>query len=320
MNPLRSTSTRRSFKPLYVLLIGLSISLIAVAGLQKLGVVEWLPLPWLNVVHAAKLSPQPNQLVPKLTLVDSKEINKKIPITTTELSKASSLVPLSKHEIAWLNEMDQLEFLPDGMFSFNQWVDQIQTAKGLVATEAELSHIAGLLYEAAVRAGLDIGERNTHLKIQEYATAGFDTAIIAGKRDLTFANLQAFTIAAAVDMEKGNSVLSLNGTPAAEWKAPTIKVSEEKFAPDQLILIDYSLSTTAKDIVREQGTEGFLIKVTCDCSLRGESKLFSKDYYAPEPTVIARAPEATKTGAAPKSPGSTPASTSNVIEDIPTLK
>ena len=93
-------------------------------------------------------------------------------------------------------------------------------------------------------------------------------------------------------------------------------MSKEKFAPDQLILIDYSLSTTAKDIVREKGTEGFLIKVTCDCSLRGESKLFSKDYYAPEPIVIARAPEATKTDGAPKKPASTP----NAEEDVPTIK
>ena len=183
------------------------------AGLQKLGVVEWLPLPWLNVVHADKLSPQPSQLDPRLTLVDSKEINKdqktKASITTSELSKASSRVPLSKNEISWLNEMDHLEFLPDGMFSFNQWVEQTKTAKGLAATEAELSHIAGLLYEAAVRAGLAIGERSTHLKLQEYAAEGFDTAIVPGKRDLTFANLQAFAITAAVDTVKGNAILRL---------------------------------------------------------------------------------------------------------------
>jgi vancomycin resistance protein YoaR len=279
MNPLRQKKTR--FMTVYIVLIGIGISCIALIGLEKLDV---LPASmWKGTVHADEPSPSP---VPqKSSTLAKSSLN-----GTIEMSRAASIIPLTNNEKIWLTALAHLQILPGDLFSYNQWMGQTAKANGFEGNQAEHSHIAGLLYEAAVRAGLEVGERNTHLVMPKYAAIGFDTVIESGKKNLTIANLQSYAITVEVDITGNDATLRLVGNPTAEWKAPHIQINQEKFAPDSLILIDYSLGGAISENVRQAGTEGLLVKVICDCSKRGESKLFTKDYYAPQPTVIARAP------------------------------
>ncbi|OCT14143.1 hypothetical protein A8709_25180 [Paenibacillus pectinilyticus] len=205
------------------------------------------------------------------------------------ISQAQSIVPVSANEKAWLEKAGLIKLDPGKLFSYQAWLTEVSKAKMPEKKDEELSHMAGLLYEAAMRAGLHVGERYPHQDNPTYAAAGFDVDFQPEKQDLTFYNSLGVPITVGVIYNGESPVVTFNGKPKADWKAPKITVSKEVFAPENMVLTDFTL-TGQGDVKRSEGQSGLLVKVFADEKNDGKNELIYKDFYAPHPIVIAKAP------------------------------
>ncbi len=157
--------------------------------------------------------------------------------------------------------------------------------------EHELSHIAGLIHEAAVRFGMKIGEREIHLDLPAYAQAGFDVDYQPGTKDLSFYNPFDFEVLVGVVYMGDVPILTFSGAPSATYKAPKITVTKEPFQQEKQILTDFTLVGRG-EVRRSDGAPGQMVKVFVDAKNDGKNELAYKDFYAPKPVVIARGPSA----------------------------
>jgi hypothetical protein len=206
------------------------------------------------------------------------------------LAQAQSTVPVNANERAWLDLVGLIKLEPGKLFSYNTWFAE-QKAKTPEKKESELSHIAGMLYEAAIRSGMKVGERHAHLDIPSYASAGFDVEYLPDKKDLTFYNSLGFAVSVGVIYYGESPALMFNGIPSPAWMAPKITVNKEAFTPERMLLTDFTLIGRG-EVVRNEGVPGLLVKVYSDAKNDGKSELLYKDFYAPRPVIIARGPTA----------------------------
>ncbi|CAN7585676.1 VanW family protein [Paenibacillus sp. LjRoot153] len=206
------------------------------------------------------------------------------------ISQAQSIVAVSANEKGWLEQAGLIKIEPGKLFSYQAWLTEISKGKVPEKKADELSHVASLLYEAALRAGMQVGERYTHQDNPAYAPAGFDVDFQGEQKDLTFNNSLGVPITVGVIYNGETPVVTFNGKPKAEWKAPKITVSKEVFAPESIVLTDFTLAGQGDK--RSEGQSGLLVKVFADEKNDGKNELIYKDYYAPHPIVIAKAPTA----------------------------
>ncbi|WNR42385.1 VanW family protein [Paenibacillus roseipurpureus] len=213
------------------------------------------------------------------------------------ISQAQSIVPVNANEKAWLELAGEIKLDPGKLFSYQAWLNEVSKGKAPEKKNDDLSHVASLLYEAALRAGMGIGERYAHQDNPAYAPAGFDVDFQPDKKDLTFYNSLGVPVTVGVIYNGETPVVTLNGKPKGDWKAPKITVSKEVFAPENMIVTDFTLVGQG-DVKRSDGLPGLLVKVFNDEKNDGKNQLIYKDFYAPHPIIIAKAP----TGEEVKSP------------------
>jgi hypothetical protein len=207
------------------------------------------------------------------------------------LSQAQSIVPVNANEKAWLEQMGLIKLEAGKLFSLQAWLTEVSKGKVAEQKADEISHVASLLYEAALRSGMQVGERYAHQDNPSYAAAGFDVDFQTEKKDLTFYNSLAVPITVGVIYNGETPVVTFNGTPKADWKAPKITVSKEVFVPENVFVTDFTLAGQG-DAKRSEGLPGLLVKVFADEKNDGKNELKYKDFYAPHPIVIAKAPTA----------------------------
>lgn len=208
------------------------------------------------------------------------------------LVRSQSLTPIGENERAWLEQARELKLEPGKLFSLNDWVRETMNNKKLEAKEAELSHLAGMLYETALRAGLEIGERYTHQDLPAYAAAGFDVQFEPDRKNLTLLNPYDFVFKLDVAYNGQQPVLALTGKPSDKWSEVQIDVQKESFSPDKVMLVDYSAAVGRGEVKRDDGKDGLLVKVYKNGKEKEPKILLAKDYYAPHPLVVTRGPTA----------------------------
>lgn len=206
------------------------------------------------------------------------------------ISQAQSIVAVNANVKLWLEQAGQIKIESGKLFSFQAWLTEISKSKVPEMKADELSHVASLLYEAALRAGMQVGERYPHRDNPAYAAAGFDVNFQSELKDLTFYNSIGVPITVGVIYNGETPVVTFNGKPKADWQAPKITVSKEVFTPENIVLTDFTLAGQGDK--RSEGQSGLLVKVFADEKNDGKNVLIYKDYYAPHPNVIAKAPTA----------------------------
>ena len=169
----------------------------------------------------------------------------------------------------------RIDLPADGMFSYQLWRRREGT-DGVLNDDA----FASLILEAALRAGLEAGERHIHDALPAGVRAGFDADVSEG-RDLTLRNPHAFPAALLITASGGTLTAEWIGDAPADWTAPAVTVSEPQiFRPERIELIGADRSHTGES----PGRPGMLVKVYAD------GRLLHKDFYAPVPARIVRAP------------------------------
>ncbi|MBQ4271755.1 MAG: VanW family protein, partial [Clostridiales bacterium] len=142
------------------------------------------------------------------------------------ISSASSTTSASSnrnHNISITCEkLDQLVLEPGESFSFNGYIGQRTSAAGYLeagviangALEQGLGggvcQVSSMLYQAAVKANLQIDERHEHMWPSSYAVAGTDAAVDWPDQDFAFTNDSGYPIIITAYWNPDNSVITIN--------------------------------------------------------------------------------------------------------------
>jgi hypothetical protein len=206
------------------------------------------------------------------------------------LGQAQSPVPPADSIAPWLKAIQEVKLEAGARFSVNDWVKQVMKTQKIEVFEQDLSYLSCLLYEAGLKAGLEAGDRYLHKELPAYANPGFDVSFEPDREDLTLLNPWDFPIQVGVS-NAGSPVLQLTGTASAKWAAAALETAKEAFPADKIVVVDYSL-TGGGEVKRQDGKEGYLIKVYKAGKDKEPKTLLYKDYYAPIPWEYGRAPSA----------------------------
>ena len=90
------------------------------------------------------------------------------------ISQAQSIVAVNANEKAWLEQAGLIKLDPGKLFSYQAWLTEVSKGKVPEKKAEEFRMWQSLLYEAALRAGMQVGERYAHQDNPAYAPAGFD--------------------------------------------------------------------------------------------------------------------------------------------------
>lgn len=208
-----------------------------------------------------------------------------LPAGMISLGQARSTTDTPVH---LLEAMDGIELRGESLFSAQEWLAQAPDAVQ-AASDLQLSLALSVFYEAAVRAGLEIGERKIHEEWDQRFKPGFDIDFSVDGADLQVYNPNGFAMLFQVSRDGDQLVASWIGEPSEDWAAPTVNLTTETIAPEELLIIDHKL-TSGQRLTKELGKPGQLVKVFRQQPGEGQPDLFMKDFYAPLPIVIHRGP------------------------------
>ncbi|WP_438448153.1 VanW family protein [Gorillibacterium sp. sgz5001074] len=189
----------------------------------------------------------------------------------------------------WNQAVQEVKIAAGQRFSMNEWVKQIVKDKKVDLVEQDLSQLASLMYEAAIRSGMEAGERYLHKELPAYANPGFDVAYEPDRKDLTLLNPFENEVQAGITFNGSLPILHWSGTPVKGWAAPGLDVTKETFAPERILMVDYQL-TGGGEVKRKDGKDGQLVKVYKLGKDKEPKTLLYKDYYATQPVEYSRPP------------------------------
>lgn len=288
-------------KRFFIWLISLVIlAVVIIIGLIWSGLIQWNgPLNWMDDftdkrtvdshVQTEGVSPNPPKVKETGAVANSGKdsVGAKQPEEPSNqlLGQAQSKIGANANQQLLLVQLAAVKIEKAKMFSFNAWFNEIALKAKIEPVESDLSFLAGLLYEAATKAGLEVGERHRHTDFPTYANDGFDVVVVPGQYDLEIYNPYNFPLTIGVNPAAAQFSVSISGITKEKWAAPRIKVVKEALPPEMVLLGDYAM--TAGEVKMNAGKNGDLIKVFRSKE-NEEPKLFAKDYYLPHPVVVAR--------------------------------
>lgn len=190
--------------------------------------------------------------------------------------------------------IDGTILLPGEEFSFNKTVGSRTTEKGykiahvfvegqiMDGTGGGVCQVSTTLYNAVLRANLDVLERHNHMFTVGYVPLGMDAAVSYGYADLVFKNTTGYPLLIAADVY-GNSltfrICSVNDYPNLK-----VKVASEiiKKIPHTVRYIDDPSMPQGTAEVTDNGSDGYIVdtytKIFNGDSLIRETKLHRSIY------------------------------------------
>lgn len=115
-------------------------------------------------------------------------------------------------------------------FSFNSILEELTVQKGWVeasvfqgkkqvnAIGGGATQVAGVLYQCALRAGLDITEVNHHTYAPTFTTLGYDAYTDGGNNDFRFRNTMTDPITINASVSDGQIIISIVGTESRDYQ------------------------------------------------------------------------------------------------------
>jgi len=191
--------------------------------------------------------------------------------------------------------------IPPGFtFSFNETVGPRTEENGyeeaLVIVKNEFVEGVGggvcqastTLYNAALRANLDIKERYKHSKLVNYVPPGLDAAVAFGFLDLKLSNNTESYLVINAQVENNSLTINIFGE-AGIW--PKVKIRHyimETIKPKTVYEYDPEMEE-GKEFVEQEGKVGYITRVERICTFGNKiitREIISEDKYSAEPKVI----------------------------------
>lgn len=226
---------------------------------------------------------------------------------TTQLAQASTVLPadfktVQKNLETLVARLDGKLIESGEVFSFNQELGPFVKGSDYLTqpvthplsetggVQFGIGQAASTLYEAALRAGLQIRERHAHLQPQAYTAPGLDAAVWDEQMDLKIANSFKHPVYIDARIEQNRLAIRLFGNKQDAAKTEVRMESVESFPAETVALLDGQMPSNEQREARH-GTDGVLAQVyrvtkTGRGSEGIKRVLISKDYYRPIPRLI----------------------------------
>ncbi|RNB90560.1 hypothetical protein EDM56_08630 [Brevibacillus fluminis] len=235
---------------------------------------------------------------------------------TTQLAQASTALPadyktVQKNLETLVKRLNGTLLASGSMFSFTKKLGPfvtgedymtLPTAHPLTETggvQFGIGQAASTLYEAALRSGLEIRERHSHLQPQSYTTPGLDAAVWDGQLDLKLVNTFSHPVYIDAKIEQNRLFIRLYGSKEDVRQTEVRVENVETFPANTVVLVDGQMHSYEQMDARP-GVSGVLAQVfrftkTDKVPTGTKQELVSKDYYRPIPKVVYIGPPQTQT-------------------------
>ncbi|WP_135553313.1 VanW family protein [Paenibacillus cymbidii] len=177
------------------------------------------------------------------------------------------------------DKLNQVEWKAAKRFALLEWMKSLQLQPADQPDADTLSYLASLLYEAAVRLNLQIGDRSLHLQLPAYVSPGFDVYAATGASELSLYNPREFGLKLQLTTDNDVPVLTVLAPEQASWKPAAVIVKQTTYAAEQADVVDRTLPDGGA-APRSDGRDGLLVEVIAD------GKPVSRDFYLPVPAIV----------------------------------
>lgn len=240
---------------------------------------------------------KPDVVSPTLLAEELEKATKRISRTTTELGHSSDArIHNIKTALAFFNGMT---VQPGQEVSFNQvtgprGLEQGYQNAGVIQDDEVIDgpgggvcQVSTTLYQAVVKADLEIVRSNKHSMAVSYVDAGTDAAVAYDYKDLVFKNNTDYPIFIEGRVSGSTVVVSIYGYPLEEGTSIEIvtDVYEKVQPPEAKIVLDTAGETvtyTDETKVKKKAREGIKVKSYRVVKVNGEEvsrELLRDDYY-----------------------------------------
>lgn len=198
------------------------------------------------------------------------------------------------------NKIDGIVLMPGDVFSYNQVVGRRTEEAGFKNAAiyengqvvdglgGGICQISSTLYDAVVKADLEIVSRTNHMFKTSYLPAGHDATVVYGSIDFKFKNSRDYPIKIISDVSGGLATISIYGMA---------RETEYDISIDSKIIrsLPYSTEYQRNSAYRsgsiiQSGTNGYVVEAYKIYSLNGNEvkrELLSRDTYSPMNKIIA---------------------------------
>ncbi|WP_182914440.1 VanW family protein [Paenibacillus sp. 1011MAR3C5] len=263
---------------------------------------------------------------PDITLEKLKEegIDRLIMSFTTDFS--SSAEGRSHNVSVTAKTLDDWYLKPDEVFAYSELIAKaekehtyreapvILNGKFVPGIGGGICQVSSTLYQAILRAGLDIEERRNHSLPVAYLPLGHDATYATDAIDFKFRNTTGKGLLIRTSVENKKLTIKLFGTMPSNESYEIESVTLETVSPKTQQSVNPALPV-GKTVVVEKGKPGYIVE-TYRTHLRDGKAVsrerVSKDTYRAQPTLIETGPDSLHATLAPQA---TPSPGDSLVED-----
>lgn len=193
--------------------------------------------------------------------------------------------------------------LPGETFSYNKTLGERTTATGYkIAKVYEngavvdgigggICQISSTLYNAILKANLEIVERRNHQFVTSYVPEGRDATVSYGVTDFKFKNNRKYAIKIKASASNGVATIEIYGIKEDEEYQISFDTKTISTIPYTIKYIDDNTISEGTEIIKQKGANGNITETYIIKSLNGQvvsNTLLSKDTYSAMQRIILR--------------------------------
>ncbi|MWC30594.1 VanW family protein [Paenibacillus sp. MMS18-CY102] len=280
--------------------------------------------PPANQVEIAKLAQQKlevplpiKELEPEVTLqkLEAEGIDRMIMSFTTDF--ASSAAGRAYNVTATAKTLNNIELAPDEVFDYGKIVSAtekklgyreapvIQNGKLVPGVGGGICQVSSTLYNAVIRAGIDIVERRNHSLPVSYLPIGQDATFADGAINFRFRNSTGKHLIIRTVVENRKLTVKLFGTMPDDVRYDVESVKVKTIEPTVKEVVSDQVPAGGR-LILQQGKVGYIVETYQTYFKDGvevSRKRLSRDTYKAQPTMVGIGQGATpKDGKGPGAP------------------
>lgn len=200
-------------------------------------------------------------------------------------------------------KINDVIILPGETFSYNKTLGERSKAAGYKTAKVYengevvdgigggICQISSTLYNAVLKANLEIVERRNHQFITSYVEEGRDATVAYGVTDFKFKNSRKYAIKIKASASNGVATIEIFGIKEEVEYQISFDTKTISTIPYTVKYIDDNTLKTGTEVVKQKGANGIVTETYLIKSLNGQvvsNTLLSKDTYSAMQRIVLR--------------------------------
>ena len=201
------------------------------------------------------------------------------------------------------NKINGKVVMPNETFSYNKTLGARTAAAGYKNAKVYeagqvvdgigggICQISTTLYNAVLRANLEIVERRNHQFVTSYVEAGMDATVVYGMTDFKFKNTRKYPVKIIASAKNGVATVSVYGIKESEEYTFSFRTVTVSTIPTSTKYIDDATLPVGTEKVKQKGANGKKTETYMTKMLNGkivETKILSRDTYDAMQRIVLR--------------------------------